>query len=93
MIKGIILGTLGLVIDGLLIVFWQPDAWWKEGVVLLIGGLSLFVMFTWIGGKKKWGMVAAGLVIGWLLLNRMGAGSWLITVLWAAAWVLISLIN
>ena len=93
MIKGIILGTLGLVIDGLLIVFWRPDAWWKEGIVLLIGGLSLFVMFTWIGGKKKWGMVAAGLVIGWLLLNRMGAGSWLITVLWAAAWVLISLIN
>jgi hypothetical protein len=93
MIKGIILGTIGLLIDGWLIFTWQPDVWWKEVVVLLIGGLSLFVMFSWIGGKRKWGVIAAGFILGWLLLNRMGAGSWLITVLWAAVWVLISLIN
>lgn len=93
MIKGLILGVIGLVIDGCLIYNWQPDVWWKEGIVLIISGLSLFVMFSWIGGRKKWGMIAAGLVMGWLLLNRMGAGSWLITALWVAAWVLISLIN
>jgi hypothetical protein len=92
-IWGIFMGVLGLGVMGWMIWNWAPDQWWKEVIVIVIGFISIFLLSSWLWGRKKWGVIITSLIFGLLVLNRLGMLDILTGVLLVVILGLISLIN
>lgn len=87
---------LGLVLEFLAgVIIWKvpPNNWqWEALVVGLVAG-GIFVITAWVGGSKKWALVATLAIVGSGVINRFDA--WDGTVIGLALVILglISLIN
>jgi hypothetical protein len=92
-IGGVVVGVLGLGITGWMICNWAPDVWWKEVSVSVSGFISIFLLFSWLLGRKKWGGAVTMLIFGLLILNRLGMLDILTGMLLVVVLGLISLIN
>ena len=75
-----------------LVGFTLPNWWSETGVVILLT-ISLTLIWGWIWGSRKWGVLIGVGIVGILLLRRWGIADGLSVGLWLAVLGLITLIN
>jgi hypothetical protein len=68
--NGLVAGMAGGILAVYLVLKLNPDAWWKELLVIAVSGVSFFLIISRLLKSTKWGTVGTVTVFTLLLLNR-----------------------
>ncbi len=90
-ILSLVISILGFAGLGLLILNIPPGNIFVESGVLLVLGISITLIASWLIGNTKRGIQVAVGIIGLLILRRLGILDWLTTGLWLVVMGLVSL--
>jgi hypothetical protein len=85
------LGFLG--IAGLMIWNWEPDMWWKEGLMVVFVFTALIFLVSKLLGNNKLGWIFSTGIVGLLIFNRLNILDLLSVVLLITLLGLITLVN
>ena len=89
---GPVIGVTGLILATYLIIKLSPDVWWKEFSVIVISGVSSFLIISRLLKSIKWGAISTITFFGLIIFNRFGVLDLLTVALITIIMGLISLI-
>jgi hypothetical protein len=92
-ILSLLISLMGLVGVGLVIWTVPPGNWFVELLLLLLLSITLVLISAWLIGNTKRGVQVAIVVMGILIMRRLGILDGLTLGLWLIVVGLISLIN
>ena len=73
----LIIGISALLAFALVIYFLPPKAWWIELLAVFLLTIGASFITTWVFKRKKWGLAVSIVIIGNLVLHRLGRLDWI----------------
>ena len=73
----LVIGILAFLVFALIIYFLPPNVWWIEVLAVFLLTIGASFITTWIFKRKKWGVAASIIIVGNLVLHRLGRLDWI----------------